>query len=52
MDVLSLEVTNYLAHVKELERADECKKLMKYSTFREADMALLQKHKETRIEVS
>ncbi|KAI0230979.1 cilia and flagella associated protein HOATZ [Lamellibrachia satsuma] len=46
----SFEVTNYLARVKELERADECKKLMKYSTFREADMALLQKHKETRIE--
>ena len=50
--VLSLEMTSYLAHVRELQRADECGRLVKYSNFRQADLALLQKHKEIRKEVS
>ena len=45
------EITSYLAHVKELDRAEECKKLMKFAAFREADMALLHKHRQTRVEV-
>ena len=40
-----------MAHVKALERAEECKKLMKFAAFREADMTMLQKHRQTRIEV-
>ena len=51
-DILFLEMTSYLAHVRELQRADECSRLVKYSTFRQADLALLQKHKEIRKEVS
>lgn len=51
-DVLSPEMTSYLTHVKELQRADECKRLVKYSAFREADMARLQKHREARKKVS
>ena len=51
-DILSLEMTSYFAHVRELQRADECSRLVKYSNFRQADLALLQKHKEIRKEVS